>query len=274
MAPWTGTLRIAPSLVAGVEIDSAGWKTDAHTVDLGSEVILILATRLRVSRDIDIDSLAMIYLGTGPRSDPAALIADPELNAPIYSDPGFAGAIEERDNIGLRAGTVLRTERIFHLNGGWIPLTRVCPASVQLLPRQQLALHLYPGRFSSGHTPAASLTVSWDSTVDPGFGSPMIIGVVRNASDTVVRGAVAALIVKKRKARPGESSTVRLGASPDTLEYALGPAPAGGTVGFSGGFFEWRDSIVERLVYPATAIRERPIATERDRHRVSWVRSR
>lgn len=281
-APASGVLRVLPSLVPELEIDSAGWKTHKQIAELGTELILLLAARIQVARDVDLDSLALVYGTTGPRGARHAVIADPELNAPIYTAVGTP-VMEDRKHSRLAADTVLRTERIVRLDGRWS--IEVCPATVQIVPRHALPLHMFPGRFGAARShprprrqvnsvaPSLPLEVVWDSAVDPGFGSPLPLGVVRNRSDSVVTGAVAALVLHKANPRPGLEPS-KLDNPVDTLEYALPSVPPQGVVGFSGGFFLYLDSIAERLVYPGTAVRGRAIASERDHHRVSRVPKR
>lgn len=274
-----GELEVLPSLVPGLEVDSAGWRTDAHSVDLSTETLLILASRIRVTRDIAFDSLALVYGTKGPRIANHVAIADPDLSSPLYTSPD-PDLVEDRDGTQLKADTLLRTERIYFLNDGTKPRIDVCPATVRLVPRHAMALHMFPGRFeqlaredttpseSNGAGVPTSLKVIWDSAVSRSFTTPMPLGVVRNHSDSSITGAVAALVLHKAKPRPGLASSAPAD-SVDTLEYILPTVPPRGVVGFSGGSFEYLDSIVDRPTYLGSTVRGRRVATERERYRVS-----
>src|SRR5690242_10061951 len=56
-----GTLRILPSTVPGVEIDSAYWRTGAGTEDIGAWEQLGYRSRLRAHRTVRRNELAIIY---------------------------------------------------------------------------------------------------------------------------------------------------------------------------------------------------------------------
>jgi hypothetical protein len=258
-----GRLSVIPSTVEGVEIDSAAWFTDAHTVDLGAEAILVFTARLAISEPADINDLALIYHVTGG-SEETNPIFDLDLAEPIYS---ASDAELERRNNGssderkyLRPGDRARTERIRDVEMGMRTSRRLpfdgCPASVQLVKRRDIALYAGSGRAWAGLrgdalrqrvrlTSAAGAAVVWDTTLQ---GGPVITtqaGIVANLSADTITGRVVRLTLA------ADSAPSPLTTPSDTLIYPLPAIPPGSVAGFAGRAPDYGKRVVSREIVPA-----------------------
>lgn len=259
----SGGLRVLPSTVPGVEVDTAAWMTHAEVSGPGASAQLILTARLRADRPADVDGLALIYALRD--SAGGAAIVDAELDDPIYT-----ATAEERRSWDepvvtpsaprvLDAGQTLRTERQHHvavgLSTGWsVPLAG-CPTSVRLVRTTELALHLGSGRTwsrSGAVPPVDSARVVWDTVIDSGNLWGLMIGIVANPTDRTLERPIAALALSAPlevptgyTAPPPPRPT---GEPPAVLEYALAPLPPGGVAGFAGGWLEYSERVVARSV--------------------------
>lgn len=292
--PSSGVMRVLPSGVAGVEIDSTGWRTDAHLDGFGTSTVLALAVRIHAERPITSDSLALIYRTNADEGSARATIIDPRLGPAVYSRaPAELEAISRAEFDPVRpiaAGSDLRSEYSMNVGGGgflsgptvW---SAACPVSVQLVPHRDLALYLFPGRFSpatvarladsvrlADATQAdANAVVIWDSTVAWGFGFTTVIGVVANRGDTPVSDPVAWLSVEHD---PASRAQALPGSATDTLEYPLGPIAPHEIAGFAGGQLQFSQRVSGRRVGSAMLVSDRPFATSADFQSVRRARRR
>lgn len=267
-----GALRILPSKVPGVEIDSATWRTGASTEDIGAREWLIYQSRLRASRDVHRNELAILYEPQRPSA-----ILDAELSS--EGPPVFIS--EDTLLTDLQAaGSTATTARVVEVGAGfrvgkWSAV-RYCPSTVQLVARSEVPFLLMPRLLSDSVRLAAErseaarhspLVVVKDSVAQAGW-QPARVWAAINVADTALTDMVVALVV----AGPGSNSdeAVRSGRIvEDTVEYHVGRVPARGRVGFVGGSVGYRESVVERISYPASAVTGRAIPRLGSTRRVS-----
>jgi len=264
----SGGLRILPSSVAGIEVDTAAWKTFARVNGPSAETSLILTARLRADRPVDVDQLALIYrLGNGPD---AAAIVDARLRRPIFTAPraspatvavvSWTEAGVPDDSRNVKAGRTIPTERLHTLEyglytGRTAPLAG-CPTSVQLVRRTELALHLGSGRAWSRQRSGAAgdgsqeARVVWDTLIDFGSVSEMVVGIVANPSNDTLKRPIATLALSPPLQVPTSlDATTRLSGEPaSVLEYALDTLAPGAVAGFAGGWLDYGEHVAERSV--------------------------
>jgi hypothetical protein len=174
-----------------VQIDSAGWRTDAHTFDIGAETIVILATRLRIREQLPLDSLALLYEFRDPITDSTFVLADAALGEPIYTASHLSGELgPPRDWVVAPAGATLRVEYRMTLETGLgtsRTLHTACPQRVRAVWRRDLLRHLLPGtlhpagirqlteRQRRSATNPAPLVFLFDTLVPAGGISPIVL---------------------------------------------------------------------------------------------------
>jgi hypothetical protein len=250
-APSSGMLRILPSQVPGVAIDSAYWQTGAGTQDIGTWEVLAYSARLRTSRRVRLAELAILY-------DEQEARPLPDVSVERDMEPG-----DTRTSVrSLRFRSTLRV-------GQWSG-ARSCPRTVRLVPRDRLAFKMMPGLASD------SVRESARRALRPG-GSPLvvvkealigdwdpqrtaIVGAAVNTADTALTDMIIALVVV-RGSHPRAASPAQPGdLIEDTLEYRVGRVEPHAWVGFAGGSIA-ANEIVERVSYPAGRIAGRPIPT-------------
>lgn len=274
-----GMLRILPSTVPGVEIDSAYWSTSAGTQDIGTWEHLVYYSRLRASRAARRRELAILY---EPHTRSAI------LDAEVASSWQGPGLISSEDTLltNLQAGDTTTTAHVIDLSGGfrvgkWSAV-RYCPSEVQLVARNEVPFLLMPRLLSDSVRSAAErsdaarrspLVVVKDTVVPAGWGGrPERVWAAVNIADTTLTDMIVALVV----VGPGSNSAeaVRSGrVVEDTIEYHVGPVSARGRVGFVGGGLGYREVVVERISYPASAVTGRGIPRVGKVGRVSETRT-
>lgn len=254
-----GALRILPSAVEGVDIDTAAWMTLAGMEGVGASAYLILTARLRADALVEVDGLALLYR-LGGAADPPVIL-DAQLHAPIYTATPEERQAEHRSPPPgprrLDGGQTLRTERIEALDAGpttgrSVPLAG-CPASVQLVREADLALHVGSGRAwaRQPRDPARdaaaapeSARVVWDTVI-----GGVVAGIVANPSGDTLTRAVATLVLSPPVDPPTRDAPARPSGEPArTLEYVLDPLAPGAVVGFAGGGLHYGERVVERRV--------------------------
>jgi hypothetical protein len=270
-----GTLRILPSTVAGVEIDSAYWQTSAGTQDIGTWEHLVYYSRLRASRTVRRNELAILY-----EPNTSSAILDAEVSS-TWLGPAM---IDSEDTLltNLHAGETTTTAHLVQLNSGfrvgkWSAV-RYCPSAVQLIARGEVPFLLMPrlasdsARLAAARTPTrlSPLVVVKDSVLEPCWrGKPAVMWAAINVADTTLADMVVALVV----VGPASGSDTALHgaglAAEDTLEYRVGAVAARGRAGFVGGGLRCGERIVERLAYPATRVAGRAIPPVGEWKRVS-----
>lgn len=286
----SGGLRVLPSSVPGIEVDTAAWKTYARINGLSADMSLILTARLRADRRVDYNQLALLYR-LGDEAD-APVIVDAKLRRPIFAttEPDTAPievvswteAGVPDDSRNLEAGQTLATERLHTLAYGLVsgrtaPLAG-CPASVQLVRRTELALHLGSGhKWSRQRSGAAGgsqeARVVWDTLVDWGLGSEAVVGIVANPSADTLKRPIATLTLSPRLEVPTslDTTTRSTGEPPDVLEYALEPLAPGAVAGFAGGWLDYGERVVGRRVRDLAPGEEWPGAGTHPRSS-HWIR--
>jgi hypothetical protein len=260
----SGRLAVLPSAAEGVEVDSGAWFTLAHPVEFGAASFLVLSSRLVASRPVDIEELGLIYRADGHPAPPP--IVDLSFARPVYGVPMEQWKPDAPDAArALASGGAARTERVEHLEIGlatsrWLPFPG-CPASVQVVRRRDLALHVGSGarwaalsgeglRVRARQAGVSAVGVVWDTVFDPQSWQGPIAGVVANVSDDTARGRVVRLVLSPQPRRPvhaGPRAASPIG-SYDTLTYPLPAMPPGSVAAFAGGALGYRQRIVSRSV--------------------------
>ena len=266
-APSRGALRVLPSSVAGVAIDSASWHTAASTEDLGANEFLSFRSTLRSERPVARGELAIVYEIDG---QPPLISAD----FLVLSGDGNIASLSDT-TVVLKPGveaTYIRSLRVrtgFRITGP--SAVSFCPnGAVRLMSRNDLALYLEHRRARddarpqprAGDSTTTPLIVLADTTVDVGGFTSLITGVVLNTADTTVHDVVVAAIVD-----------VMVAGQRDTIEYRQSEIPAHASAGFSGTSLHPPERILRWTSYPASAV-SRPIAGAADQYRASYVRRR
>jgi hypothetical protein len=275
-----GMLRILPSTVPGVEIDSAWWRTGAGTVDIGAVEQLSYFSRLRASRDVRRNELAIVY-----EPHDSAMVLDADVATALYG----RAYIDSRDRryADLHAGETTTTARVIQLGGGvrvgeWSAVP-YCPRAVQLVARGELPFVLMP-RLTSDSTRLAasrsaearrsSLVVVKDTLLRAGWeGGSTPAWAAINVADTALADMIVALVVVGRAPTRDTSAHAVGVAVEDTIEYHVGPVAARGRAGFVGGNLRYPEGVVERIAYPAASIIGRTIPRLGEMGRVSDARA-
>jgi hypothetical protein len=250
VSAWWGRLTVAPSQVDGLVIDSAGWRTDAHTFDIGAETYIVLATRLRTTRSIALDSVALVYRFRAPSRPQPVQVVDLQFWAPNYTANERSNVVDDRLGATMARDTVFRIEYLATVESGLktsLRLQTICPAQVLVLPRSQLLRALDPGLLSSANIDqlvrrrrdevgaAAPFLFVYDTVVSGGFLNQAVLGVGVNTSNSPLRAVTVGVVVDT-----GPSWTVAERDRPlswdraDTLKFLLGPVGPGDTVTFAG----------------------------------------
>jgi len=276
----TGVLRILPSKVPGVEIDSAYWGTNAGAQDLGAWEHLVYYSRLRTLRAVRRSELAIVY---EPGS--SAMILDADVSSVRNQRDGFGG--DERVNAELHARETMTTARVVDIGttfrvGKWSAI-RYCPSAVQLIARSEVPFLLMPRlasdsvRLDAAQNAASRrspLVVVKDTVVRAGWdGRSRIALAAVNVGDTTLTDMIIALVVVGPALIGDTSMHGAVPAVEDTIEYHIGPVAARGRVGFVGGELRYRENIVERISYSASAVTGRAIAPVGRVRRVSQTRT-
>jgi hypothetical protein len=296
-SPSEGALRVLPSAVQDVTIDSARWRTYVGPSGLGFRVLLVYTARVLTKRLIPLDSIALIYRATGtPKGWMAAFVengwgwstvVDVALRAPILTAEPNAAPADYRDFAIIPAGSAILTERDLDIDqGGFVIMpsngANVCPQSVQVVRRQELLRYLLPdevtpsrlkARLAARPRAVQPLEVAFDTLLPDGLLGELVAGVALNTTDSALPPMVAAIVVDN--ANPILPSRVEVPDSlrtRDTLEYYLGPIGPREIRTFVGGRRSSSAIVVDRVTYPAASVQGRPVATGLNRHWVSWAR--
>jgi hypothetical protein len=275
-----GTLRILPSTVPGVEIDSAYWRTGAGTEDMGAWEQLSYYSRLRASRTVRRNELAIIY-----EPHDSAMIVDADIASPLLGRDVVAAM--DRAHADLHAQDTTTTDRHIRLGGGfrvgkWSAAS-YCPRAVQLVERNEVPFLLMPRLTSDSVRSAAAriaaarrspLVVVKDTLLAAGaFGTSVLALAAINVADTTLADMIVALVVV-RPVQSRDSSAHGVGqAVEDTIEFHVGPVAARGRMGFVGGELRYPEGIAERLAYPAASVTGRTIPRLGEMGRVSDARA-
>ncbi len=273
---------MAPSRVLGVRIDSATWRTNAHTVDLGAETTLDLRIRLRVTQRTWLDSIAALYEFEDPRTGQVSYRFDDNI---LPSTHFLMHQLIVNEGSAFWADWRMRLEDGFATSR---KLNSPCPRTVRIVPRNDLLRYLMPTVLSPSSVaimlqqPAARIDAAGSPLVfvldtfvvaEP-FGN-VVLGVAVNTADTALGPMVAALVIDEgRPIVPDGTVLPESLRTRDTLEYLIGRVGARDTVVFAGNRMLFGERVVDRLTYLASSIRDRRIAGEGDRHWVSWARYR
>lgn len=265
-----GALEVLPSLVDGVEISRASWRTHASNADMVAQERLILSTTIHARRSIAQGELAVLFDAPGPHA-----IVDES-----YFEEGATAYNLSATRPLFEAGATRTTVRTVDVSAGFAstPLSRLgyCPRTVRIAPRDRIALLLSPdletvdgqatriGRARS----TSPIAVLMDTSVDFGPASTLVVGAALNTSDTTLRGVIVGLVTTKDSA-PGAMSGGETAVSADTLEYLLGDVAPHELVGFSGGTVADGERIVQRVAYSSRDLRDREAAGEIPGHRAS-----
>jgi hypothetical protein len=278
-------MTILPSLVPGVRIDSAGWQTYAATVDAGARETLIYAVRVRAEHDLPLQEVAVLYR---PAGRPVVVDATLKNLHGLHIAPGTVNELFVRDSANpsvyeLKRGAWERFNSPLLSGGGARTFTRgvgvqagfkvgersgltYCPTgTVQLVPRSDVALYL-GARSPPSMPPAAAvgappLRIDFDTLIAVGEYSSMLVGLVRNMTDTTLRDMVAGIVVHQALSNlAAKRITPRQAAIRDTIEHRFDSIPPRAVVPFAGGDIAWTERVVERVAYPASIVRGRPIA--------------
>jgi hypothetical protein len=275
-APSGGRLRILPSMVPGVQIDSARWSVGASTFDIGAGENLSYKTTLRSNRIVARHELALVY-----EAPNAPVTIDADFFAP---DSSTTEIKPPSDSALLEPGVPLPVYRIVSLSSGIstgrTSVLRYCPRTVRAVPRERLAEILEPRlgdpafrakRLAEhGSNSPGPLKIVLDTIVEPGLGGGLMVGAAVNMSDTTLRDVVIAAIATRHL----EAGTTASPRNPtiDTLEYGVASIGPHQLVVFAG---EPPDAIppLAWVAYPQSSIKGRRIAGFADRNRVTWTRS-
>ncbi len=281
-------LSALPSTMPGVTIDTAYWLTDAERVDLGVQTSLILATRIKTTRAVPLDSLAILYEMQAPGSDRVQLIADIDLFPPIYTPRlSLIDKYDFRNQLIAAAGSNVGIEYNITLESGLVTslsLRPACPRSVRAVRRAELVRFFVPGALAPSRLAALAqaqhgmdgMTIAvFDTLVATGNQDRMILGFALNTGDTTLRGVTRAFAVDNVRPRYGDNGqSAGTTVTRDTLEYLLGDIAPGKLVLFAGVGTEGFEQVVGRATYPAAIITGRRIATVGSQNRVSLTRTR
>jgi hypothetical protein len=274
-APSGGKLRILPSLVPGVQIDSARWSVGATTVDMGAVENLGYTASLRANRIVARHELALVYEApNAPVTIDADLFVDdtgtvirPSLDS-VFLDPNVPVLVHRSVSVSIGT-TTGRTSGL-----------RYCPSTVRIVPRERLAQILEPRLADSAFRAArlaehaarspGELKVVFDTIVASGLGVGLEVGAAVNSTDTTLHDVVIAAIAT-RHLEPGTQAGPR---NPiiDTLEYGVASIGPHRLVVFAG---EPPDAVppLAWVAYPQSSVKGRRIAGFADRNRVSSTHS-
>jgi hypothetical protein len=274
-APSTGKLRILPSRVPGVEIDSAYWSVRAGTFDAGAGEDLSYHVTLRSNRIVARHELALVY-----EAPNAPVTVDADFYAPNPASTEIKPIV---DSAFLAPGVPLEVHRIVTLSAGmftgWTSVLRYCPATVRVVPRARIAEILEPrladSAFRARRLAAyvsrspGPLKIVFDTIVDSGLGVGIKVGAAVNTADTTLHDVVIAAIVTRQL----EVGTAASPQNPniDTLEYGVVTIGAHKLVVFSGNPVN-AAPLLAWTTYPQSSVKGRRIAGFDDQNRVSSTR--
>jgi hypothetical protein len=266
-----GTLTALPSLLPGVQITQASWRTHASSGDGVATEYLVFSTTLHADRKVEQPEIAILYDAPG-----AHAVVD---NG--FVDEGAQQFQLSDDAPFLDAGARRTTTRAVPVRTGYrVARTSAldyCPRTVRVVPRNTIALELMPklrtveGRAAllqvATRADASPLVVLIDTAVSDGPGSSLVTGAALNTTDSTLTNMVVALIPATSGARSPQEGAGR--PSVDTLEYFVGTVPPNAIATFAGGWLNEGERIVARVTYRSTDVSGRPVAGNAHRHRVS-----
>lgn len=259
----SGALTALPSLLGGVTITKAAWRTHASTPDGVPTQYLIYSATLHADRKVEQGEIALIYDAPG-----AHTVVD---NA-FFNEGADQFQLSNSAPL-MDAGAERTVSRMVQLRSsyriGRASTLQYCPSTVRVVPRSILALELAPGlRTAEGQVAllrrvlgkdVSSLVVVMDTVVSDSPGSTLLVGAALNTTDSTLTDMVVALVPTRT---PGTETV-------DTLEYLVGDVPAHAVVPFAGGWLNDGERIVGRTAYRSTVVKDRPIAGDVHQHRVS-----
>ena len=261
-----GVLRILPSGVPGVEIDSAYWLTAAGMQDIGTWEQLNYYSRLRTTRRVRRDEIAVVY-----ESETQRPVFDLEVRSSVE------GSEVSRSSAAARAvlerGDTTTAVRVIHRDGDltmgrWSSIG-YCPRTVRLVPRADVPFLLMPRltsdsvravAASSAAAQRSPLVVLRDTVLAAARdGGTALVGAAINTADTALTDMIIGLVTVRISDAPRGAATTAEAATEDTLEYHVGPVAPRARVGFVLETQLRLDAIVERTTYPASRITDRPL---------------
>ena len=276
--PTGGSLTVIPSLVPGVEIERASWRTWASTMDIGAQQGVSYHATLKSTR-AEADTDYVVIYEARPRSGPPRLTMD---NMMVIDGGTVVRPLGRDARLHATGVSQSITKAIIVESGvktGKTSPMQQCPRNVRIVPRRELVLYLRPGvsvtqdpddviatlraNYAGRDTNVVRIiaTIGADSSLFH-FGA-----LVENTADTVVTDVVAALAIahtaeqmKYHQWKPAQ----------DTIEFLIPRMGPHELVRVSGGY-SWGEKVVATLAYPAASVRGRKIADDRVLHRVSAV---
>lgn len=279
-APSRGALRVIPSAVPGVEIDTAFWQTWARARDLGAQEGIAYVATIRFRRVIPPGRLALLYqtrgldgsptLGVNPSLDGLRLRREISLADSTATVPDSVRTIVT--DMGLEPGSSTGTRS---------SLTQ-CPSAVRIIPRSDIALYLQSGADAAdSRTDLERRILASDTSSDPSPlrvlapkgasdwpGGRMYGGMTVNTTDTLMTNVIAALVIERPPFGANRESEIPW--RRDTIEFLIPRIPPRALVGFFGIPHGYRERVIGRFSRQALYVNdhrqnEDPQATHRMR---------
>jgi hypothetical protein len=246
-----------------VEISRSTWRVGGEATDGANVEYLDLVTTLRANRTVPHDEIALVYDAPGPHA-----VVDQDLlekGAQSYDLDPHKPFLEAGSLITVLKGRQLQSS--YHI--GRNSALTYCPRTVQVVPRNALALALAPNLLTSEGQggrlrPAKSgapLVVIMDTLVN----HMLVVGAALNTTDTTLRDMVVGLVVS-RDTMAHDPDTTRNG---DTLEYYVGDVPPHTVAPFAGGWKRTTEQVLGRVAYHSTDVHRRKISDGRHENRAS-----
>lgn len=269
-APSEGSFTILPSRVPGVQITNASWRTRGGSDEFVNTENLWLSTTVHAERRVPKEEVAIVYDAPGPHAIVDEILL--EEGATEYNLGRSTPFLEPGGSKTVGHAISLRSAFWIGRNSA---LT-YCPRTVQVVPRNSIALALAPELDTPrGQTARlrlveaiSPLTVIMDSAFAKEPSSGLVVGAALNTTDTTLHDMVVGLVVSLDTITPSLYEGGPRQA--DTLEYFVGDVAPHALAPFAGAFLRGTERIIGRVSYHPADVRRR-VATSAEINRASSV---
>jgi len=269
-APSEGSFTILPSRVPGIEITNASWRTRGGSDEFVNIENLWLSTTVHAERRVPQEEIAVVYDAPGPNAIVDEILLEEGVD---QYNLGLSKPFLEAGG-SKTVGTVLQLRAAY-----WIGRTSAltyCPRTVQIVPRNALALALAPeletprGQAARLRSIGAisPLTVIMDSVFQKEPSDGFVAGAALNTTDSTLRDMAVGLVVSLDTIAPSLYEGGPRQA--DTLEYYVGDVAPHALAPFGGAHVQGTERIISRVSYHPADVRRR-IASNAEINRASNV---